>query len=400
MISSALTALLVSCLYCAAAVAQPADEPPKKADEKKADEKKTEKKDEPPGLTPDPKARAMTLANEGAKYAGNGQYKEAAAKYEESIRIHPIVDVFYNLGYVYEQMGQWKGCTDNYNQYLTRYRKGHNGADPAEIAGIKRSLEKCKESVQPPIEVTSEPPGARVALGAKNKLIGTTPLKQKIDPGSYQLFIMLDGHKTVQTAIVVQPRQPGKFHFTLQKVVNTGKVQVVVNVRDATIYIDGKNFGLSPYRETPSLEVGKHQVVVKKDRYNTVNQTFDVQRGRTTELKFDLHLDDPPPSWKSYLGWAAVSIGAVSIAGGVVAYKFADEKFNDTDDFDQLLLFQNLGYGLGGGLMGVGTILLIWEAFSDAVDSKDIIDVALEPPLQLGVTPTDGGAYFSGSVRF
>ena len=292
-------------------------------------------------------------------------------------------------------------CSEHYKKYLEKYRKKHSGADPAEIIGIKRSIEKCKESVQPPVEVTSDPPGARVAQGKRTNLIGTTPVKQKVDPGKYKLFVMKDGFNTVELDINVQPMRPAKFHFTLRKVVRVGKVQVTVNVKDATIYIDGKNFGLSPYRETPELDVGKHQIVVKKDRYTSINQTFEVTNGKTTKLRYELFLRDPPPSWRSYLGWASVSIGAVAIAGGVVAFKFADEKFNDTDSFDELVLLQNLGYGLGGSLMGVGTVLLIWEAFTSAVDDSDIIDMdAQAAPFHLGVAPMGDGVYINGSVRF
>ncbi len=373
---------LVLALLLSASPALAQDQPP------------PEKKDDPPGgMTLTPKDRATGLARAAAKLAQNGNYAEAASKFQQSILVFPMTDVYYNLAYCYEQVGNWKGCVDNYETYLERYRKEHDGADPAEVGSIKRSIEKCRETAQPPITIESRPSGARVALGSPDKMIGTTPLKQKLDPGSYKVFISKDGYKPVETQIMVQPKQEGRFLFELQRVVNTGTVKVIVNVREATIYIDGKNYGLSPYKETPELPVGSHQLVIRKDRYDSVNASFVVKQGETTELFYEMVLTDPEPSWRSYLGWTSVSLGLLGVAGGVVASRFAEEEFNDTDDFEKLETIQTVGYWAGGSLVGIGTVLLIWEAVSDDVDEGDLIP-------GVGVFPTDGGVFVNGAVRF
>ncbi len=354
---------------------------------------------------PPEKAKATELAKQGAELARTGQFTEAVSKFQESLATFPLVDVYYNLAYCYEQLGDWKGCTDSYEKYLEAYRKDHKGADPPEITSVKRSMEKCKETAQPDITVTSEPPGAQVSLGSRDKVIGTTPVTIKVDPGTYELFISKADYGPVETKIVVLPKQPGKFHFDLRKVAKVGKVRITVNVREATIYINGKNYGISPYLETPELEVGRHQIVVKKERYKSVNETFEVKLDQTTELKYQIFLVDPPPSWRSYIGWTGISVGLVCIAGGIVAYKFADNEFQGTDNFTKYKLLQDLGYGLGGGLLGLGIGLVIWEAFADRVDKTDLVtdggDV-LPPqmPFNVGVTPTRGGAFVSGEVRF
>ncbi|MFT7624203.1 MAG: hypothetical protein ACI9WU_003390 [Myxococcota bacterium] len=349
--------------------------------------------DPPSGMTLTPKDRATGLARAGAKLAQQGQYAEAASKFQQSILVFPMTDVYYNLAYCYEQVGNWKGCVDHYQTYLTRYAKENDGADPAEGVSIKRSIEKCRETAQPPITIESRPAGARVALGTPDRMIGTTPLTQKLEPGSYKLFISKEGFKSVETQIVVQPKQEGRFLFELQRIVNSGTVRVTVNVREATIYIDGKNYGLSPYKETPELPVGSHQLVVRKERYDSVNTSFVVRQGETSDLSYEMVLTDPEPSWRSYLGWTSVSLGLIGVAGGVVASRFAEDEFNDTKAFEDLELIQNVGYGAGGGLVGVGVVLLIWEAFSDDVDSDDLIP-------NVSVSPTRGGAFVSGGVQF
>ncbi len=360
----------------------------------------------PEGMMLSKKDRAIALAQKAAEYASNGQYAEAASKFQQSLLVFAVTDNYYNLAYVYEQMGQWKGCVDNYTIYLARYRREHDGADPPEVASINRSIEKCKETAQPPISITTTPEGAQVAIDSPDKILGSTPINQKIQPGTYTIFIRKDGYNPVETKIVVRPKQEGAFHFDLRQEEKKGQVRVVVNVKEATIYIDGKNYGLSPYLETPNLEVGRHQIVVKKDLYTSINATFDIVKGQTTELQYDMYLSEPPPSWRSYLGWTFVSLGALAVSGGAIAYYFADQEYNDTDSFEQLQLLQNLGYGLGGGMMGVGISLLIWESVSESVDENDLIETSKArtlpvTPSGIAVLPlSNGGVFLTGGLVF
>ena len=347
-----------------------------------------------------PKERAEKLAIDGKKLVENGQYLEASAKFRESLKLHPIIDVYFNLAYSHEQLGEWKGCVTNYKLYIAAYRKDHSGTEPPDIIGVKRSIEKCKEIAQPPITITSTPDGAQVALSDKHNIIGQTPITRKLNPGTYKVFLSKAGYVSKEAQIEVLPKQPGKYHFDLAKVIKTGTIKITVNVRDATIYIDGKNVGITPYRQIPKLNIGTHQIVVKKDRYTNINQTFVVEESLETDLNFKLFLIDPTPSWRSYLGWTGVTIGVVSIVGGIVAYRLAEEEFSDTELFKELVLYQNLGYSVGGSMLGIGISLLIWEAVRDAVDSDDLVEESAELPIHMGFVPAAGGGHFYGTVRF
>lgn len=362
------------------------------------------KAEEPPGLTLSPKDRATALAKEGAEFARTGQYAEAASKFQQSVLVFPMTDVYFNLAYVNEQVGDWKGCTDNYSTYLERFKKEHDGADPPEVASVKRSIEKCKETAQPPITITSSPDGAQVAISTRDRIAGTTPFEMKLDPGTYTVYVLKDGFMPVETKVVVEPKQPGKFHFELRPVVNTGKVRINVNVKDAMIFIDGKNYGITPYLETPELSVGRHQIVIKRDLYTSVNRTFEVAKGQTLEVTADLFLSNPPPSWRDYLGYTCISLGTAGIGTGVVGFFLADREFNDTDSFKNFELMQNVGYYLGGSLVAVGLGLVIWEAVIDRVNDEDLIEASLDAPPSfipiVGIAPTDNGVFFSGGLRF
>lgn len=354
----------------------------------------------PAGEDLSPKERAEKLAIDGKKLVENGQYLEAAAKFRESLKLQPITAVYYNLAYAHDQLGEWKGCVTNYKLYIEAYKKEHSGTDPPDIVSVKRSIEKCKVIAQPPISITSTPEGAQVALSEKHNIIGTTPLTRKLDPGKYNVFLTKTGYVSKEAQIQVFSKQEGKYHFDLAKVIKTGTISLSVNVRDATIYIDGKNVGITPYRQTPKLEIGTHQIVIKKNRYTSINQTFTVEESLEKNLEFKLFLIDPTPSWRSYLGWTGVTLGVVSIAGGIIAYRLAEEEFRDTELFKELQLYQNLGYGVGGSMLGIGISLLVWEAVRDAVDSVDLVEERAGLPFHIGFVPTTGGGHLYGTVRF
>ncbi len=354
----------------------------------------------PAGEDLSPQERAEKLALDGKKLLENGQYLEAAAKFRESLKLHPITAVYYNLAYSHDHLGEWQKCVTNYKLYIEAYKKEHNGTDPPDIISVNRSIEKCKVIAQPPISITSTPEGAQVARTEKHNIIGTTPLTLKLDPGKYIVFLSKAGYVPKKAQIHVLPKQPQKFHFDLAKVIKTGTITITVNVRDATIYIDGKNVGITPYQQTLKREIGTHQIVVKKERYTSINQTFVVKESLKKDLNFKLFLIDPTPSWRSYLGWTGVTIGVVSIAGGIIAYRLAEEEFSDTELFKDLQLYQNLGYSIGGSMLSIGISLLIWEAVRDAVDSDDLVRESAGLPFHIGFVPAAGGGHFYGTVRF
>ena len=76
-------------------------------------------------------------------------------------------------------------------------------------------------------------------------------------------------------------------------------------------------------------------------------------------------------TWRSATGWVAVSLGLLSVVGAVVAGHYADQRYNDTAEFDELAGYERLGYGLGSGLAGLGLGLVIWDYARDDILTSD-----------------------------
>ena len=104
-------------------------------------------------------------------------------------------------------------------------------------------------------------------------------------------------------------------------------------------------------------------------------------------------------------GWASISTGAVAIiASSVLASQMNGEydEFKKTDNLqakhtyrsnaESLGLAADVGFGVGGALLGTGAALLLWDLFSDDTSPGD--NVQVRPSFQFGGWGVSGGFSF------
>ena len=129
---------------------------------------------------------------------------------------------------------------------------------------------------------------------------------------------------------------------------------------------------------------------------------IDLKANQTVTVFANLFLVDPPATWKEPLGWTSFSLGLVLLAGGVTGHFFAKDEFQGSKTFEEYELYQNLGYGIGGGLIGLGLLFIIWEA-ADAAHIKPedaVADGPVEPTIRPLVHATQGGGVVGAGVQF
>ena len=145
---------------------------------------------------------------------------------------------------------------------------------------------------------------------------------------------------------------------------------------------------------------------MERDGYTRFSSQIKVEKGRLARVDAHLVQTEHNSSWRSPLGWTMNVLGLLAIGGGVTAYFFAEEEFNDTSKFKDLALYEKLGYGIGGGLLAVGTSLIIWDKARDVIADEHknskygepvkVQDGAGEPSaFRFGVSP--GGVSFGFS---
>jgi hypothetical protein len=139
-------------------------------------------------------------------------------------------------------------------------------------------------------------------------------------------------------------------------------------------------------------------VVVEKDGYGGTSREVTVQSGKTTTVDFELGLSQSPATWRSYIGWPTAVVGLLGIGTGIAFWQLADKEFAGTPKFKDYELAQNLGYGLGGGLLAGGMGLLTWEWAHPVKVAPD--DDFSWKAIPIFAPSADGGASFGVMGRF
>jgi hypothetical protein len=351
-------------------------------------------------------------------------YMAAVDAYTRSYEAYPLPITLYNMAKCYERLGAWDDCVSGYDKYLAEYAKANQGQEPKDVRDVRASIDKCRIQTYPEVTFESLPVGANIwlldlrALAVERpgldpeaydleKLIkeqelpalGQAPLTVRWAPGLYTLFVRKDSndekerYKTYRMEIHIRGGEKQYFSVPLERYRREGVIRIKSNVRKASIFIDGKNIGLTPYDGDYRLEEGSHQVTIDKDEYLSVSHDLDVQDGQQYTVDAALWLRHPPATWRNGLGWAALVIGAVSIGGGGVSSFFADQHFEGTPQFKVSAAFEKVGFIAGGVLVAAGVALLILEgADKQFVKDEDLLDpstkeatrTTLAPVLDLG----------------
>ncbi len=363
---------------------EPLDEP---APEAAPEANPTPAPEPPPEAAPEPapsdeeqgKQAALVYVQEGKRLFGQELYAGALEAFKKAYELHAEPAYLYNIAICYERVGDSQNCVDWFEAYVDGFKKLH-AKDPADIADVRNAIAKCRLGARVDVYVDTEPKGAAVAIDAKDKLLGQTPYSTQLDPGTYKFFVDLDKHQPLEHEVEVRAGEPVRLFFKLEKVQRNGTVRVTANIRNAQIFIDGRNIGLTPYREDIVLDEGMHQITVSKDEYASWSQEIEVAANEAYEVRAEVYLRDPPTTWKGPLGWTSIAVGALLGGGGVAAGFQADLFFSDSDDFAFWSTLQKVGYGVGGGLLAVGIGLVIWEAVDDEMvkDSDRLEDAVGE----------------------
>ncbi len=331
------------------------------------------------------KARADGLRREATDLFSNGRYKEAIEKFRQAFEINQDLEMLYSIAVSYQNLEAWQECVNFMERYLEKASVGPK-RDRAE--NTRKSCEARIERDQQLI-IETDPPGARVFIDDRARgVVGTTPFRNYMRPGAHKVWIELDGHEVVTQDIEVQKAEPFRMNVSLRRERNAGWLFVDSTVIQARVYIDGKNVGLTPFKQPLTFGAGLHQVVVERDGYTRYNQQVNVDKGRVKVVDAYIVRSDGANSWRTPVGWTLNVLGVLSIGGGITAWQLSEDKFNDTQEFKDLALYEKLGYGIGGGLLAAGTALVIWDAARDVV-----LDEHKNPDYQKPVqAPKDGGA--------
>ncbi|MCQ2360612.1 MAG: PEGA domain-containing protein [Paludibacteraceae bacterium] len=116
-----------------------------------------------------------------------------------------------------------------------------------------------------------------------NKKIGDGTIEYELASGSYVVETKLKGHKGMTYPLNVQPSMNGQTMELPAPLPIYGIMNIDVRPMDATIYIDGKNMGVTPI-VLPKVLIGEHYVKITKAGYADKNETVVIRENETYTL--------------------------------------------------------------------------------------------------------------------
>lgn len=306
--------------------------------------------------------RAAQLKSEANKLFVDGRYKEAIDRFTRAYDINRDANLLYSVAVSYQNLERWQQCVDYMERYLETAPVGPK-RDRAENTRIScdARIERDQQLI-----VSTTPPGAKIFIDDRAKgVVGQTGKDKAfttyLRPGQHTVWLELDGYEPVEQVIEVQQKEPFRMAVALTKVKNVGWVFVDCTIKDARVYIAGKTVGLTPFDKPVAYPEGPLQIVVERDGYTRFSKEIQVRKGQVSTVDAYIVALQTPTTWRTPTGWTFNVIGALTIGGGIAAWLYADTLYSDTDDFEKFSLYEKIGYGVGGGLLAIGTSLVIWD---------------------------------------
>lgn len=319
------------------------------------------------------KREAAAHYHEGRRLFDQELYDAAIERFRQAHGLYPAPANLYNIAKSYERLGASNLCVESYQSYLDLYESS-KGRPAPDAVDVRNAIQKCRLGARIPLSIESDPPGATVYLEAMDKVVGQTPYMTHTDAGTYRLKLTMDGYLPFERTLNIRPGEPLKVVFKLEKFEAVGRLIVRANVMGATLYVDGKNVGLTPFSDAIELSAGSHQVTVDKDDYAAYSTRVEIRANQRATVEATIFLTDPPATWKGYTGYTTLSVGLGSVVAGYFLGTKADTYFTGTPDFDEYAGYQKMAYGTGAALALTGVLLAIFETLEDqAIKEGDAI---------------------------
>ncbi|MEE2789144.1 MAG: PEGA domain-containing protein [Myxococcota bacterium] len=335
--------------------------------------------------------RASRIIQDARVLYRNGAYEVAIKRFEEAFKLTEDDKLLYNIALSYQQLRDWTRCIG----YLDRYLEtAPNSPRRDRALNAKRSCQARQEKAQT-LHIETRPPGAAVYLANRNTPIqGYTPFKARLPAGVQRVWLELNGYEPEIRDIEIRAEEPFRLSVQLRKRNEPGWLFVDSTIRDAQVYVDGRAVQLTPFPKPISITAGRHQLQVKRDGFGPLNREILIESFQLTRIDAPLERTSMVTTWRSTTGWVSLTFGLLSVIGGGVATYLANQKYNDTQAYSDLVNYETLGYGIGSGLLSIGAGLIVWDYLRD-----DLLETDRNPDYGRPVDTPDPLTGAAGGVR-
>lgn len=224
-------------------------------------------------------ADKSALMRDGNRLATRGDYKGAAAKFEQAAVLAPTdANIFFNLGQIYEQSNPGR-CVLRYNRFLQLEPESTDA--PAVRAAMSACTNKMKAAGA--IHITDLAPPANV-IYIDGVAVTEGPSVLPMVPGEYTIRVSALDHDTFEQKVKIVAGETTEVAIRLVAQVTYGTVSIKVNRPGATITIDGQPAGLAPLAAPVRLPTGKHLVVIEAAGFHKWQRNVNIEKDLEEEI--------------------------------------------------------------------------------------------------------------------
>ena len=127
------------------------------------------------------------------------------------------------------------------------------------------------------LSIDSYPQNCEVYLNGE--YVGVTPLEKSVKIGKYTLEVKKEGYEDYKKEVTIERGKETVIIANLET--STGSLIVKTDPDGATVFVDGKNYGLTPI-EIKDLEIGDHEIVISKEGYAQIIKKIDIRKETVT----------------------------------------------------------------------------------------------------------------------
>jgi formylglycine-generating enzyme required for sulfatase activity len=139
------------------------------------------------------------------------------------------------------------------------------------------------------LDVQVTPNGAQILVDGKSS--GKAPTQLKLSPGTHKIEVVQNGFVSLtQDSVFITREQTETLKGTLEQKVGT--LRLVTNPMDASITIDGKDYGQTP--NVISLPEGTYKLKLSKESFYGVDETIKIEWNKSLDRNIDLPTVPPP----------------------------------------------------------------------------------------------------------
>ena len=137
--------------------------------------------------------------------------------------------------------------------------------------------------------------GAEIWVDGKH--VGTTSWRGNLSTGSHTFEARKENHRSTLITRNIDVKPANQSYGIPAPEPISGTLDIKSSPALATIYLDGKEIGRTPLKE--SVIIGQHEVKLSKSGYNTVTKSITVEEGKNQTVEFTLSKEEVAPTYSS-----------------------------------------------------------------------------------------------------